>query len=541
MKPRTLHTPASLGAGALLVAGLSGCRAPGDWAELADDEVYRVVAERRAQLELDEGFTIDPPDSNLRHRLDDGEAVDIGSLGLAEMLTVAAENSRDFQRQKELLYLAALDFTLERFQFANQYDGLAGAVASGTTGGSEFVEVDGLARLTRFLGQGAQLIADLGLSLVKNVSTGDSWSLVSDVGFSFTQPFLRGFGRRIAQENLTQAERNVIYEVRSFERFRRTFAFDVASRYFRILQQQNIVENVEANYENLQLLRERNEALSQAGRLSEIQVDQARQDELRSKNSLVEEVARTQSLVDELKLFLGLPIDARLGIDSRELETIDFEFDWEALAEDRIVELALIKRLDFQTAVDRLVDRERKVVVAANALETQLDLNLDYQVTSTSNQPLKFDFGDANWTAALDLDLPLQRVAERNAYRSAIVDVQVAYRAAQQSADTIRRDLRQALRDLRAAGQSYTIQQNSVMLSERRVESTQLNFDAGRATTRDLLEAREDQLAAQNAETRALVDYHLALLALFRDLEVLLVTADGLEPDRVALAEILGS
>lgn len=529
---------------ALWIVALSGsaCRTPAEWAQAADDDVYRVVADRRAAILLDpEGFTIDPPSDSLRRRLDRGERPELEPLDLGGLLAIAAENSRDYQRQKELLYLAALDFTLERFSFENQFGAFGGAAGSGTTGGDEFVEADGLARLTRMLGTGAEVIADIGLRLVKNVTNGDSWSVVSDLGLSFSQPFLRGFGRRIAQENLTQAERTVVYQVRAFERFRRTFAFDVASRYFRILQQKNVVRNTEANYANLTLLRERNEALSQAGRLSEIQVDQARQDELRSKNQLVDAVAQTASLIDELKLFIGLPIDYELEIDESELARIEIELVWEELDEDRIVDLALLRRLDFQTALDRLTDRERKARVASDALRAQLDLNLEYDLSSTTDKPFEYDFGDPNWLAELDLDLPLQRRSERNAYREALVDIQVAFRSAQESADSIRRDLRQALREMRATEQSYEIQSNSVTLADRRVESTQLNFDAGRATTRDLLEAREDLLSAQNAEIASLVDYHLALLALFRDLEVLLVTENGLEYDSEGLLEIITS
>ena len=38
-------------------------------------------------------------------------------LTLAEALEIAAENSRDYQRQKESVYLAALDVTLQRYLF----------------------------------------------------------------------------------------------------------------------------------------------------------------------------------------------------------------------------------------------------------------------------------------------------------------------------------------------------------------------------------------------------------------------------------------
>jgi outer membrane protein TolC len=55
-----------------------------------------------------------------------------------------------------------------------------------------------------------------------------------------------------------------------------------------------------------------------------------------------------------------------------------------------------------------------------------------------------------------------------------------------------------------------------------------LNLQAGRVEIRDLLEAQEDLLSAQNALTGAAVDYRLAELELQRDLDVLEVGSDGL-------------
>ena len=68
-------------------------------------------------------------------------------------------------------------------------------------------------------------------------------------------------------EPLTQAERDLVYEVRAYERFRKTFAVDVASRYYQVLSQMDEAKNAELNYSNLATLSERNRALANAGRL----------------------------------------------------------------------------------------------------------------------------------------------------------------------------------------------------------------------------------------------------------------------------------
>ena len=60
------------------------------------------------------------------------------------------------------------------------------------------------------------------------------------------------------------------------------------------------------------------------------------------------------------------------------------------------------------------------------------------------------------------------------------------------------------------------------------MRSTNLFLQAGRAAIRDLLEAQEALVSAQNALTSAIVNYRIAELNLQRDLGTLEVGGDGL-------------
>jgi len=62
----------------------------------------------------------------------------------------------------------------------------------------------------------------------------------------------------------------------------------------------------------------------------------------------------------------------------------------------------------------------------------------------------------------------------------------------------------------------------AVRLAERRVSSTSLFLQAGRAQIRDLLEAQEALILAQNGLTAAITDFRIADLALKRDMGVAL-------------------
>jgi outer membrane protein TolC len=514
-----------------LALGLAGCRSAEKYSAAADEEVYEVLAAKFAEFEADVvPFRIDPPEDSLRQRLLLGEDPP-GPLGLSDCLAIAAENSREYRAREEQLYLAALSFTFERYLFSTRYGSSLAGAAGGDLNGTSSSSGSFGAGLERLLATGTEVLFDATFSLARDFVAGGGWNSASLLSLSIRQPLLRGSAREVVLEPLTQAERDVVYAMRDFERFRHTFAFDVADRLYRILQQMDTLGNEEQNEEGLRVLRERNEALGEAGRLADIQVDQARQDELRARNRVIEAHQRLDGLLDDFKLFLGLPVETPLELSRDELDAlVAAELTSAEHSEDELVLLALDQRVDYQSAVGRLTDEERRVRVAADALRAGLDLTTAFTTAGDGGQVLAFGGKtETTWSAALVLDLPLDRFGERNALREAEIGVQDARRGEQELADRIRADVRQGLRDLEAARETHTIQERSVELADRRIESTRLSLEAGRAETRDLLEAQEAQLTARNAATSALIDYRLASLALVRDAGCLRIGPSGLE------------
>jgi outer membrane protein TolC len=189
-------------------------------------------------------------------------------------------------------------------------------------------------------------------------------------------------------------------------------------------------------------------------------------------------------------------------------------------------------------------DGDRKVTVAEDGLRAGLTLAADAHVTSDSGKPARFDFQYSTWTLSAALDLPIDRLPERNLYRAALISREVARRVAELSADSIRVALREDLRQTESRLESWRIQQNAVDLATRRIESTDLKLQAGRADTRDLLEAQEALLQARNSVSASLIDYTLSRMALFRDMELLRIDENGIhveafspvieDPDRAA-------
>ena len=72
------------------------------------------------------------------------------------------------------------------------------------------------------------------------------------------------------------------------------------------------------------------------------------------------------------------------------------------------------------------------------------------------------------------------------------------------------------------------IQAKAVYVAEKRVKSTNMFLEAGRASTRDLLEAQDALLAAQNALTDAVVKYRIAELNIQLNMDTLQIDVKGL-------------
>ncbi len=128
----------------------------------------------------------------------------------------------------------------------------------------------------------------------------------------------------------------------------------------------------------------------------------------------------------------------------------------------------------------------------------------------------------------LFLDLPLERTAERNAYRDSFISLERAVRSVQELEDQIKLGVRNDLRNLLEARESTKIQAQAVRVAQRRVASTELFLKAEQAEMRDVLEAQEALVSAQNGLTAALVKYRVTELELQLDMDVLEVSEKGL-------------
>jgi outer membrane protein TolC len=536
-----------VGLSALLLSAAGCSRAY--YREWADKEVYRIV-ERKQKTALDEegGFSIEPCGLNLlaslprkfQPLLPESAGADLGEdIALAEpseppavvslnkAIEIALCDSRDYQRNKEDLYLAALALTGDRHLWTPRFK----ALLSGEWRHDDSDESwagNGSFGVSQLLATGGSLALDFSTNLLRFATGDPREAAASTVSATLIQPLWRGAGRRVARENLRQSERDVIYEVRSFARYHRTFAVSIATTYLRTLEQRDRVKNAWNDYQRRVESRRRAEDMAKAGRLPEFEVDQSKQEELTARNSLVSELQGYSDRLDEFKVDLGLPTDVNLDVDEEDLAALSAAgIVHPDISSEAAVRQALALRLDLMNTGDAVDDAARKVDVEADGLLPSVDLTLAAASGTVNNQPANVQFNHAEYSAGLDVDPALDRKLERNSLRRAQITLDRARRAYIDLRDGITLDVRQAWRTLQERRESYDIQRKSLALAESRVESTSLLLQAGRATTRDLIDSQSALLQAQNALLGALVDHTIARLELWRDMETLLVTPEG--------------
>jgi hypothetical protein len=139
----------------------------------------------------------------------------------------------NYQSEMEAVYLSALDVSFERFRFDTQF--FAGYGLDYTATGKDRAGNGGQSRSVftaatfpgargfradRLFTTGGELVVGFANSLVWQFSGPNDYSGRTLIDFSLVQPLLRDAGKARVMERLTRAERTLLYNVRSMERYR---------------------------------------------------------------------------------------------------------------------------------------------------------------------------------------------------------------------------------------------------------------------------------------------------------------------------------
>lgn len=544
-------------AGGLAAALLLGSCSPARFQFRADRETYAALFEKTpavenvdpGDLELQAPFQLEIEQLPRYGKADDflGEHAarerDAKLLTLDEALATGIRQSREYLSEKERVYLAALDLTLARFRLTPIFsaDG-RGARATDSrraqleAGMTELVSTNTFARTQSggfdwLYRTGARISADFSQDFLR-VMTGNRSFNESDLAVSITQPLLQGGGTTVTMEALTQEERDVLYQLRTFADYRRAFIVDLVGGYYEVLRARDRVRNAYVAFQGFVKSVEREEALAEEDRRTQTQLGLLRQAKLQSESRWIDTIRVYTSLLDAYKITLGLPVSASIILDDAELGDLGIEEP--PVTKDESVEIALVTRPDLATVADQVEDARRRIKVARNGLLPGLDVSLDYNSTSDPDDTTPaINWNRRRWAGEVDVRMPLNRKAERNIYRASFIALDRAERAEDLARDQARFEIFEAWRALEQQRLDFAIAEQGVSLAARRLEEQILLSELGRGEVRDLVDAQNDLVNSQNQRTSTLINHTLARLRLWRDMGILYIKEDGSWAERL--------
>lgn len=448
-------------------------------------------------------------------------------LTFDDAVAYALEHSEEYLNAEEAYLLVAIRLLIEEHRWEPIPSNITTAGYTSNGGGSRF---DNALSIVNELGASQKLPfgGDVSAAFVARATQqlDDYLNSTDTQGASFVLraniPLLSGFGD-VAQEDLVQSRRNLVYAARSFEQFRRNFYFDLSNDYLNLVLQLQGIANGRRQVERSADVEARTKALVTSGRTEPFQADLATQNTLFALDRLSGQREAYRLSVDRFKARIGMDVAEPVEIDPTQ-----FKLPVPKVNMQESLGLAFRYRLDLQNERDLVDDFARKVDVARNATLGDLNLRLTNNLPTDSTLPesgLNFDPNSNQFAAAIVYEMPLDRVDENLRLRQSQILLEQSKRSYYQSRDDAAVGVRQAARGIERSLFSNAVAEKNVQASMNR----QAAIDAApdRATARDRTDAVDALRRAQDSLDSAKKDLQIAILRYLNNTGQLRISPQG--------------
>ena len=236
------------------------------------------------------------------------------------------------------------------------------------------------------------------------------------------------------------------------------------------------------------------------------------------------------SELNNLALEMSL-LQAQARSSSIEIENVELE-------SQQAILIAKCMRRDLMNARAGLVDQYRNIEFVADQLEASVDLVFTGDIGNVGDNPFRLRYETGQLSAGFRFDSPLVRLAERNAYRNALITYQQTRRSFYQFEDSVKANLRNILRNVNRLKVVFELDRLRVQTAiesveinrfelERPVAPGAANSELGAQTAQNLSNAIISLNTAQNAFVGSWVQFEVLRRNLDFDLGTMQVEENG--------------
>lgn len=343
-------------------------------------------------------------------------------------------------------------------------------------------------------------------------------AVTADLQFSLSHNLLRGAGRRVATHGIRLAEFDrQISEAQTKLEVIRTLA-EVDRVYWRLYAAIRALEVFEQQYAVAREQLESADRRLQAGSGTEIDVVRARsgvadrvEQIIQGRNAVSLRERELKALINAPGLEVGDPTSIAPVTDPN---PVRYAFD-----PDRLVAAAIDNRMELLELELQLARDAAQIAFDQNQTLPLLALQYTYRVNglgSTFNDAVdvtrRNNFED--WSVGLQAEVPLGNEQRRATLAQSILARLQRLSTRQARRLQIEVEVRDAIDQLSSTWQRILASRQAVILSTRVLEAEQRQFEVGRSTSTDVLDADTNLADARLTEIQAVVEYQLALVDL---------------------------
>ncbi len=440
--------------------------------------------------------------------------------------TIDAERVNEEQGRYEALLFAGV-------QLADRDDAVALATESNK---SKFYSLRPGIRVPLRTGGTAEIRAPMSRSKTDNRFSLLNPAYTADLEFSLSHNLLRGAGRRanslalrIADYNRQRSEARAKLQI-----IQQLTAVDRA--YWRLYAARQALDVRARQHEVAERQLQRAQRRFRAGAVAEVEVARAESGLADRVRDIV--VAQNSVLLAEreLKRLInapGLDVASKKHIVTvTDPEPLHYMLDGPALAERAMDSRMELLELELQIAQDEAAEAVRR-----NEALPLLSAQLTYRING-----LGAEFNEAvrvasennfeDWELGLNAELPLGNEQRRAAVEQAVLTRLQRLASRDARRQTIRKEVLDAVDNIDSGWQRILAARQAVALNERTLRSEESQFDSGRSTSTDVLDADARLADARLRDIQAVVDYQLA------QIDLALATGTLLGADRIEWAPI---